>query len=237
MRISYSAFIFTILSTPLFALIGNAQQPTSGTPTTSTQSAPQPTPATNAVTGLLKPSLDALQQTIGAVKVDKWKGGSVRAEAGSNISSIQRDLQVTLPALLKEADSAPETMSKVLPVLRNVDALYDVVLRVVDGARVAASTEQVSQLQDSLAGLDKGRRALNDRLQDMAAAQEKQVNDLQVKLKAQVAPVCPAVPVPVCPAAPVPAKKKPVKKKPTPTTPPTTQPSSSQPSTSTKPNP
>jgi len=198
------------------------------------QSAPAPAPTAVAPSGLLQPALDTLLQAIGAVKVEKWKGGSVRTEAATNISSIQKDLQTTLPGLLKEADAAPSMMSKVLPVSRNVDALYAVVLRVLDGSRVAASPDQVSTLQDALARLDKGRRELNDRLQEMASEQEKRLGDLQVALKAQPVPVCPAQPVPVCPAV-TPAKKKVVKKKPaTPAT--TPQPANAQPNGAAKPN-
>jgi hypothetical protein len=181
---------------------------------------------------LLQPSLDALEQAVGAVKVEKWKGGSVRAEASTNISSIMHDLQSTLPPMLKEADAAPGTMSKVLPVSRNVDALYDVLLRVVDSASVAAPGEQMAQLQDAMAGLNKARHALDDHIEEITVAREKQIGDLQVALKTQPAPVCPA-PAPV--AAPVSAPKKatPKKRKPKPATPPA---SGTQPAPTAKPN-
>jgi hypothetical protein len=198
------------------------------------QSAPAPAPAITP-SSLIQPSLDTLSQTVGALKVEKWKGGSVRTEAGTNIASIQKDLQTTLPGLLKEADAASGSMSKVLPVSRNFDALYDVVLRVVDGASVAAPGEQLAQLQQALISLSKARHAMDDRIADMAAAQEKHLGTLQAALKAQPAPVCPAVAAPVCPAT-TPAKKKVVKKKPATTTPSTTQPNSTQPNGAAKPN-
>jgi hypothetical protein len=224
MRISHIAFILGILSAPcagyaLQAATGSAQN----SPTT-TAAAPKPNAGQVTPSGLLQPSLDTLQQTLGSVKVEKWKGGSIRAEAAPNISSIQRDLESTLPSLIKDADAAPGTMSKVMPVSRNVDALYDVLLRVVDGARVAAPVDQVSQLQDAMVGLEKARKA---------TAQEKQVNDLQVAMKSQAAPVCPVAPAPVCPAV-TPPKKRVAKKKPA--QPATGQPANPQPS-ATKPNP
>jgi hypothetical protein len=172
-----------------------------------------------------------LEQAVDAVKVEKWKGGSVRAEAGTNISSIMRDLQSTLPPMLKEADAAPGTMSKVLPVSRNVDALYDVLLRVVDSASVAAPAEQMAQLQDAMTGLNKARHALDDRIEEITAAREKQIGDLQVALKTQPAPVCPVTPPP--PPPPAPKKAAPKKKKPKPATPPA---ATTQPAPAAKPN-
>jgi hypothetical protein len=159
----------------------------------------------------MKRSMDELEQVGGSLKLEKWKGGSIRNEASANLGSIQKDVQGTLPSLLKDADATPQSISALLPVSRNVDALYDVLLRVVDGARVAGPGDQVTQLQQVLADLEKGRHALDDRLVDLAAGQEKRVGDLQVAIKSQPAPVCPVV---APPPPPPPAKKKVVKKKP-----------------------
>jgi hypothetical protein len=156
--------------------------------------------------------------------MEKWKSGTVRSEATANVASLQKDLQDTLPVLLAAADAEPQSLSKALPVSRNLDALYDVLLRVVDGSRVAAPADQVDQLIEAMASVQKSRLALNDHLQEMAAGQEKQVVNLQAAIvKAQTqtppAPVCPKPPAP----APAPAaKKKVVRKKPA-TTPTATQ--------------
>jgi hypothetical protein len=249
MQNSYAALILAVFCAPC---AGYAMQSAPGgtaaqapaTQTPSAQAAPASTPASPAqgtVSGLLQPSLDTLQQTIGALNIEKWKRGTVRDEAVANASSIQRDLQSTLPALLTAVDAAPRTTSKALPVSRNVDALYDVVLRVVDGARVAAPADQLVKLQDALSGLDKARHAFNDHIQETAASTEKQVSDLQVALKAQAqaVPVCPAVAPPPAPA-PAPAKKPiPKKRKPVPAAKPavTPPPANAQPAGATKPNP
>jgi hypothetical protein len=194
-----------------------AQASANGTPI-QTASAAAPASASVATTSsLLQPSLDELSQTVGALKMEKWKGGSVRAEASTYVTSIQHDLQATLPPLLKEADADPSSMSKVLPVSRNIDALYDVLLRVVDGARVAAPADQVGQLAQAMTDLEKSRRALDDHLDAAAAAQEKRVVDLQVSLKTQPVPVCPVTPPPPAPATP--ARKTVKKRKPAATAP------------------
>jgi len=161
------------------------------------------------IAATLQPALDGLHQTMQELKLDKWKGGSVRAEADRNISSIMKDLEGGLPQLVTSADAAPASVSAALPVERNLDALYAVVLRVYDAARVAAPGEQVDALQKAMNGLESARRSFADRLTTTATAQEKQIGELQAKLRTQAAPVCPAPPpAPVCPTP-----KKPVRKK------------------------
>ena len=233
-------FILIASLTPALA----AQAPSSAPPQSGpapAQTAPaQPVPTKKALTPMLQPSLDALQQTMQGLKLDKWKGGSVRAEAERNVSSILGDLQNTLPSLLKTADASPGSVSQMLPVSRNVDALYDVVLRVFDGARVAGPSDQAAQIQVAMSGLESARGSLNTSLQAAATAQEKLVGDLRVTLKSQATPLCPAQPAPVpnCPATPA---KKVVKRKPKPAAKPPANPSGSPttnpaPAPSTKPS-
>jgi hypothetical protein len=172
--------------------------------------------APSTATAILQPALNNLRQTIDSLKVDKWKRGSIRDEAGSNIGTIQRDLGETLPSLLNAADAAPRSVSKVLPVTRNVDAVYDVLVHVVEAARVVAPGDQVSQLQKAMDVLEKARVKLDQQVEQNAAAQEKQLIDLHSTVQTQAAQLRAAAtppPAPTCPA-PAPAKKK---KKPAPT--------------------
>jgi uncharacterized membrane protein YccC len=172
---------------------------------------PQPPPATpTAPSELLKPALEDVQETLNGLRLDKWKRGSIRDEADSNIDTIQRDLKETLPSLLTAADSAPGTISKVLPVTRNTDAIYDVLVHVVEAARVVAPGDQVGLLQQSMNRFEKARVALDEQLQQTAAAQEKQIVDLRSTVQAQAEKLHAAAtppPAPACPA-PAPAKKK-----------------------------
>lgn len=256
MRISLATLILTALcaSPAGFPAELAAQSPSGATPPAAAPQAqssapdakpqsPAAAPATLAPgavptpTHLLKPSLDSLQQAIGNLQLDKWKKGSVRDEAAANITSIQKDLQWTLPALLATADQTPGAVSQSLPVARNISALYDVLLRVVDGMRMVAPADQFGQMQQAMAGLEKGRHALDDQMQDRATSQEKQFGDLQVAFKNRPAPVCPVVPPPPPPAPAkkvVPKKRKPAAAKPA-DKPGTATPSSSQPAPAAKP--
>ncbi|HKD61078.1 MAG TPA: hypothetical protein VKB47_11505 [Terracidiphilus sp.] len=210
MRITETIFFATALLSPVFVC---AAQTTAGTPASPTAAAGtsfKPSPPSQ----ILQRSLDEVQLTAGGVRLDKWKRGTVRDEAATNIDAIQRDLRGTLPALLKEADSNPSSLSKALPLSRNVDALYDVLVHVVEGARVAGTSEQVGQLKQAMQDLEKARLALDNQMQQVADAQEKQIVALQGTVQKQEASLRAAAtppPAPKCPA-PTPAKKKPAAK-------------------------
>jgi hypothetical protein len=158
--------------------------------------------------GLLEPALDLIQGTIAGLNLDKWKKGNVREEASTNIKAILKDVQTTLQPLLKTADAAPDAVVALLPVSRNINALYNVLLRVEEAARVAGPGDQAEQLQQALIKLGDARRAIEDRIEAAALAQEKQLADLRSTVKAQANFKCPAAaPAPSC-TAPAPAKTK-----------------------------
>jgi hypothetical protein len=230
MRIPRAVFLASILVGPL--ALHAAQSPAPG-------AAPQATPAPPVPTAseTLKPALVGVLQTLGSLKLDKWKKGSVREEAGSNIDTIQRDLEETLPPLIKAADAAPTTISKILPVTRNIDAIYDVLVHVFEAARVSAPGDQIAQLQQAMDSLEKARIKFGNHLQETAEAQEKSVVELRTTVQTQQASLHAAAatpPVtPTCPA-PAPAHKKKraapaTTTSTTPTKPPATTPSAATP--------
>jgi hypothetical protein len=220
MRISYAGIVVTICCS--LSAAAHAEQLRTGSTATTQNPVPTPVAASPAAppvapppspfvtSEILQPSLDTVQQTLGQVKIDKWKKGSIRDEAGSDIDQIQRDLQDNLPPMLKDADASQGSLSKVLPVSKHVDALYDVLLRVVEAARFSAPDDQATQLRQALSGLGNARLKLDDRIQERAAAQETQIHDLRGTVEKQASFKCPAPPpTPVCTTPP---PKKPRKK-------------------------
>ena len=215
MHISYWAFMLTL------AVAGGAVygQEVPGSPASTGPGSVQPAvaaaPATTApvvtASSLLKAPLAVVQDTLNGLKLDKWKKGTVREEAGENVASLLKDLQTNLPPLVTAADTGQ--LSQAIPLMKHMDAFYDVMLRVEEASRVVAPSDQVTELQQVLLKLNQARLALDDHLQADAAVQEKQVGELQVALKtaraavAEVKPVA-AAPVPCKPATPV-KKKKP----------------------------
>jgi hypothetical protein len=166
--------------------------------------------------------------------MDKWKRGTVRDEARDQISAILRDLQTTLPPLLDTADASPGTSSKMLPVSRNIAALYDVLLRVVEAARISASAEELTQLEQALISLGNARAALDDQLQASVIALEKQEVDLRSTLQASGSAKCSTTPPSTAPVRPRSApvrKEKKLLKPPAMPPQPSTSPANSTPKT------
>jgi hypothetical protein len=142
-------------------------------------------PATAA--DLLQPALSSAQSTLTSLKLDKWKKGSVRDEAESNVSALLNDLTTNIQPLITAADSAPGQLSKAIPLMKHLDAFYDVLLRVEEASRVVAPPEQISALQGTLLRVSQARIAYDDVLQSQAAGVEKQIADLQTAVLAEQA--------------------------------------------------
>lgn len=163
-----------VLVSPAILAIGQAT-----TPAPAAATAPA---APVSASTLLQPSINSVVTVLNGLKIDKWKKGSVREEAGQNVNSILQDIQNNLPPLVGAADAAPGSVSAAMPLVKHLDALYDVLLRVEEASRIAAPSDQISQLQDALTVFGTARFALDDELQKRAATQEKQVTELHVAL-------------------------------------------------------
>jgi hypothetical protein len=200
MRLFSSALILAMLSGACAS--GAAQQPAVAPQAAAARVQPAPSV-------MMQPALDLLNQAIGTLRPDKWKASdAVRDDAAANISSIRRDLDATLPQLLATADGAPASVTQMLPAYRNIEALYDVLLRVAEAGRLSAPGDQRSALESARDKLESARRALGDRIQAAALAREQQVHNLQATLRA-----IPPAPAPaVCPT-PAPEKKRRVRRK------------------------
>jgi hypothetical protein len=185
MRTIFAVVAVVVLAAPF--RVGVAQAPTGVRPPT--PAAAKPAAPVVPVSTQLQPALTIVRQTVDAVRTDKWKRGNIRDEAAQNISQIERNIDVTLPPMLRTGDSAPSSLSTLLPILRNISALYDVLLRVVEASRVVAPDEQVVQLQQALVALGNARLALSDRIQNSATAVEQQVAELQKIVQSQAATI------------------------------------------------
>jgi len=186
--------------------------------------APAEAAATATPSAVMQPALGSLRQALEVLRPEKWKAaGAVTAESASDIGSLERDLDSTLPPLLAAADVAPGSAAQLLPAYRNVEALYDVVVRVTQTAVLAAPAQQSEALQQATAALQQSRRDFGDLLNGAAQAQDRQLRDAQTRVRTLEATA--AQPAPVCPPPPVVKKPKPhVKPKPKPATPAATTP-------------
>ena len=159
----------------------------------SAQSAVAPGDTANSVSGTLRPALTQVGQSVGGLTIKRWKApNEVRSAADADVSSIQRDLNGTLAGLLQQADSAPGSVPAAFAVYRNVDALYDTLLRVVLTANLAAPDEEANSLQGALATLESARSVLGQSILNSSQAQETELTRIRMALaKAAAAPRTP----------------------------------------------
>ena len=174
--------------------------------------APTAAPAGFALASL-RPALANVQNAISGLSISHWKAPSAtRAATQQDVASMQRDLSATLPGLMTQAEGASAALSPSFAVFRNIDALYDVLLRVTETAALAGPESDAGSLEEARAGLEDGRAKLGAWLLQSISAQDAQIAHLQA-------------PVPRAAAAPAAATKvvvndgpdatKPRKKKPT----------------------
>ncbi|GGA76093.1 hypothetical protein GCM10011507_29360 [Edaphobacter acidisoli] len=167
----------------------------------SAQTAASPAPAapqTTTASAIMQQPLSDVGNALDGLRPEKWKlTGAMKQETASNVSSIQHDLTNTLPPLLATADRTPDSVVAVLPAYRNIEALYDVLLRVTEIGRMSAPADQGAALNRALTSLENGRRALGERMQTAAAAREQRVHVLEANARAAAAAPKPvAVPCP-----------------------------------------
>jgi len=114
---------------------------------------------------------------------------------------------------MSQAEASGSALSPSFAVFRNLDALYDVLLRVTETAALVAPPGDASSLEDARAGLEDARGKLGSWLLQSIGSQDAEV----VRLKAR--PPQPAA-APAPPTRTVvedgPATSKPRKKKPAP---------------------
>ncbi len=168
--------------------------------------------------GSLRPVLANVQTVIGDLSVARWKvTGGTRANVQQDVSSMQRDLINTLPGLMSQAEvgavTNPGALAPSFAVFRNIDALYDVLLRVTETAAGAGAGADASDLEAARTGLEDGRAKLGAWLTQAISAQD-------AHLAHAPAPVPNSAPAPAAagpnkvvvndgPDAPKPHKKKP----------------------------
>lgn len=176
------------------------------------QSTPTAVPPADA----LRPVLNRVGESLAGLSLNRWKApAEVRAVMQRDIDSIQRDLASTLPPLLERANTPPVAVQPLFAVYRNVDALYDVLLRVSETATLAGPQADAASVQEALTGLEAARRDLGDAVLRAADSSEQEL----VSLRAAVAQAAAAAPKAAPPAktvvddGPAPSAKAPAKRK------------------------
>ena len=145
-------------------------------------SAPPAAPAST-VSATLRPALSQVAQTLNGIDVRRWKAPNpVRDAVNEDVTSIQRDLSGTLAGLLQQADAAPSSIPAAFSVYRNLDALYDTLLRVVETAELAAPDNEESSLESALKTLESSRASLGDAILNGSETEQAEVVRLRTAI-------------------------------------------------------
>lgn len=139
---------------------------------------------------ILRPALSNVQAVTAGLNIRKWKAsGGVRNSTQEDVNSIQRDLGGTLPGLLATADATPGSVPPTFAVYRNLDALYDVLLRVSQTADLAAPSGEARELAAALQQLEVARSALGQSILSTSQHHEAEIVALQSEIRlARTAP-------------------------------------------------
>jgi hypothetical protein len=141
----------------------------------------------NGMLGQLEDSSKKTQSDLQKLRIEKWKAdNSYKKQALGNVDSIQRNLQGALPEIIGQLRSAPESLPVTFKLYRNLDALYDVLGSVVEGAGAFGPKDDMQSLSTDLNNFEGTRKQLAERLENLSNAKEAEIARLRTDLtKAQ----------------------------------------------------
>jgi hypothetical protein len=178
----------------------------------------------NGLLGQLEATSKTTQADLVKLRIEHWKTDNAsKKQALANVDSIQRNLQGALPEIIAQLRAAPEDVPATFKLYRNLDALYDVLGSVVEGAGAFGSKDDLQTLANDLTGFEGTRKEIAGRIESLSAAKEAEIVRLRADLKTAQAAI-PATPPKKTVVDDNEPKKPPVKKKPVakPTTTPAT---------------
>jgi len=185
----------------------------------------------NGLLSQLETTSKGTQADLVKLRIEKWKtDNGYKKQALGNVDSIQRNLQGALPEILGQLRNAPEDLSISFKLYRNLDALYDVLGSVVEGAGAFGSKDDMQSLANDLNSFEGTRKQLAERIESLSSAKEQQITRLQEELKTARAEIPAAPPKKIVVDDTEPPKKPVAKKKPATTKKPadTTKPAAGQ---------
>jgi hypothetical protein len=149
------------------------------------------------------------------LRIEHWKtDGATKKQALANVDSIQRNLQGALPEIISQLRGNPEDVPATFKLYRNLDALYDVLGSVVEGAGAFGTKDDLQALSNDLNGFEGTRKQLAERIESLSSAKEAEITRLRTDLKTAQAAIPAAPPKKIVVDDTEPAKKPVVKKKP-----------------------
>ncbi len=217
------------------ASLGQVSQPTPNRPASTPASVPTSMaavgPEMNAMLSNLQRAAEQTSMDLGRLSVKKWKADSAfKDQTQHDISSVQSNVSASLPGLISQVRSNPDSVVSLFKLYRNVDALLDVVRGVAESAGAFGSKSEFDALQADSHNLSSVRASLAAQLDSVAVANESAFSRTKAQLAQLQAAAAAAPPKKIIVDDNESAKKPARKKKPAPAKPTAqTPPSQSQP--------
>jgi hypothetical protein len=169
----------------------------------------------NGLLAQLEATSKGTQADLVKLRIERWKAdNSYRKQAMGNVDSIQRNLQGALPEIISQLRAAPEDLPTTFKLYRNLDALYDVLGSVVEGAGAFGSKDDLQSLSNDLNAFEGTRKQMAERIESLASAKEAEIVRLRTDLRTAQAAIPVAPPKKIVVDDNEPPKKPAVKKKP-----------------------
>jgi hypothetical protein len=167
----------------------------------------------NDVLSDLEQASQATQLDLAKLRIEKWKtDGANKRQSDADAQSIQRNLKSAMPEMVSQLRNSPESLPGTFKLYRNLDALYDVFVSVVESAGAFGSKDEFQSLQNDLNAMEKSRHAVADRMEALSTGKENELGQLRAQLRNMQAAISSAPPKKVVVDDTEPASK-PAKKK------------------------
>ncbi len=142
-------------------------------------------PAVPALNDFLRPALDQVGSALNQVQIDRWKlSRPLKEQLQGDANSIQQDLSARIPALFQTAQQSPAQLGPQLGVMHNVDALYDVLVRITTAASIAGGKTDVAILDSALQRLESARKTAAAQLLEAASLRDMRITRFQTAAQA-----------------------------------------------------
>lgn len=154
------------------------------------------------------------QSDLQQLHIERWRTDkTTKAQALTNVDSIQRNLQAALPDIIAQLRAAPENVPDTFKLYRNLDALYDVLGNVVELTGAFGPRDDAQSLGNDLNAFEGARRQMAERIENLSTAKEDEIVHLRNELKTAQAAVPVAPPKKTIVDDTEPPPKKPATKK------------------------
>lgn len=199
---------------PAGATSGNLHYSVQGQPDGTPVSYPSVTQL-NGMLSQLEASSKNTQADLVRLRIEHWKADTAtKKQALTNVDSIERNLQGALPEIISQLRATPEDVPTSFKLYRNLDALYDVLGSVVEGAGAFGTKDDLQSLSNDLNNFEGTRKQMAERITTLASSKEAEIVRLRADLKTAQAAIPVTPPKKIVVDDTEPPKKAPAKRKP-----------------------